>query len=286
RLAPGGAGRGAGDSEARGGRSSCGYVAHNGFLPLVEEPRARNAQREGYSRFRNIAGLERQGTYLDGYGFEVEFAYPMEGSGLSGEGVRDAGRNFVILERKGWGQRRAVDRLQRSLCVQLVQIQSLPGVAEARPDCSSLRIFLGELGCRALVAVDQLLGEVGAVSISLVYHGSYFRPMGLDARDGSAIARASAIEAGRPRSISAPREFRFIGGGAAPEPGGRSLGRSCRGDFSSVLASACEKLDGGALEVVPGASMCVICALTDVDLDAGRPSQAGFASGPYSCRHL
>ncbi|CAK0830227.1 unnamed protein product, partial [Prorocentrum cordatum] len=166
-------------------------------------------------------------------------------------------------------------------------------VAKARPDCSSLHIFLGELECSVLMDMKHLLEEAGAVPISLVYDGIYFRPMGLDVHDENFIAHVSAIEAGHGISLQlkdlsgAPIPWRS----AAPEPGDRILGSSSSSrphedDFSSVLAAACEKLEGKALEVVHGENMCVISALTNMDLVAGEPSQAGFASGPYSYRQL
>ncbi|CAK0910510.1 unnamed protein product, partial [Prorocentrum cordatum] len=166
-------------------------------------------------------------------------------------------------------------------------------VAKARPDCSSLHIFLGELECSVLMDMKHLLEEAGAVPISLVYDGIYFRPMGLDVHDENFIAHVSAIEAGHGISLQlkdlsgAPIPWRS----AAPEPGDRILGSSSSSrphedDFSSVLAAACEKLEGKALEVVHGENMCVISALSNMDLVAGEPSQAGFASGPYSYRQL
>ena len=166
-------------------------------------------------------------------------------------------------------------------------------VAKARPDCSSLHIFLGELECSVLMDMKQLLEEAGAAPISLVYDGIYFRPMGLDVHDENFIARVSAIEAGHGISLhlkdlsGAPIPWRI----AAPQPGGRvpdrtSVSQPHEDDFSSVLAAACEKLEGRALKVVPGENMCVISALTNMDLVAGEPSQAGFASGPYSYRQL
>eukprot|EP00959_Pyramimonas_sp_CCMP1952_P080115 1674903-Pyramimonas_sp.AAC.1 len=81
--------------------------------------------------------------------------------------------------------------------------------------------------------------------------------MGLDVHDENFIAHVSAIEAGHGISLQlkdlsgAPIPWRS----AAPEPGDRILGSSSSSrpredDFSSVLAAACEKLEGKALEVV------------------------------------
>ncbi|CAK0803421.1 unnamed protein product, partial [Prorocentrum cordatum] len=68
-------------------------------------------------------------------------------------------------------------------------------VAKARPECSSLHIFLGELECRVMMSMKHILEEAGAVPISLVYDGTYFRPMGLDVHDEGFIGLVTAVEA-------------------------------------------------------------------------------------------
>jgi len=58
-------------------------------------------------------------------------------------------------------------------------------VCEKRPDVSTLHIYLGELECRVMLSMKQCLESCGALPISLVYDGIYFRPMALDIHSDS-----------------------------------------------------------------------------------------------------
>ncbi|CAK0831513.1 unnamed protein product, partial [Prorocentrum cordatum] len=167
-------------------------------------------------------------------------------------------------------------------------------VAKARPECSSLHIFLGELECRVMMSMKHILEEAGAVPISLVYDGIYFRPMGLDVHDEGFIGLVTAVEAEHGVSL----HLKDLSGAeipwrsSAPEPGEGARGQGgappsppYHNDFSSLLAAACEKSQQ-KLQAVPGENMCAVSALANMDLVAGEPSQSKFACGPYSYRQL
>ena len=162
-------------------------------------------------------------------------------------------------------------------------------VSEKRSDASVLHIFLGELECRAMLAMKEVLEKVGAVPISLVYDGIYFRPMGLDFESPEFQTLISEVEyahgivinikalSGEKLAWRQPVNSQPHDSVAMPS---ESHGCGLPSLFAFCEATTCR------IEPVVGTDMCVPVALLNLKLVAGEPSQSAMANGPYTYRSL
>ena len=167
-------------------------------------------------------------------------------------------------------------------------------VCQKRPDGSALHIYLGELECRAMLRMKLCLENAGAIPISLVYDGIYFRLGRLEMHSEAFCLRISEIESEHgivikmknidgvkiPWRQAVETEPILLGEGVDDAVPMVDAGGSIPG-----LTEICESTSTRLISL-PGSHMCAPIALYNMDLISGAPSQVNLVNGPYTYRRL
>ena len=161
-------------------------------------------------------------------------------------------------------------------------------VAEARPDGSTLHIYLGEVECHAMLDMKAALEELGAVPVSLVYDGIYFRPMGLDFGSQAFADRIAHIKSAHGITIlnknvegeklgwsTKNQEPAASHGTAAPVAAPPCIGRADIPQLKDLCIPTTT-----LLSELPGTHMCAAVALHIMGLVSSEPSQRDVAVAP------